>query len=267
MNRKIKSLLAIAAFTAAAFTAQAQIAVPDLFAGFKSTTDSLNLEINLGTASSLVSNAQSNGGTYLIGNFNSQLTSIFGADWNSASLGAAGTNWGVSGAQTTELQDTVWASRQWGTAAGTLGVKNSTSWAALGGATLNTTSVNVQKVYAGINSIGTAMGGNAYSVATSSGNSYSSTTTNPNAFATWANSTFQNNMSRVNASVGGVASDLYYMAPSTVGEYLGTFLLTSNGDFSFNVAAIPEPSTYAALLGVATLGFAALRRRKQALVA
>ena len=53
------------------------------------------------------------------------------------------------------------------------------------------------------------------------------------------------------------------------GVYLGTFSLASNGNFSFTAAltAVPEPSTYAALLGLGTLAIVAIRRRRQAAVA
>jgi len=43
---------------------------------------------------------------------------------------------------------------------------------------------------------------------------------------------------------------------------LGTFTLSGTGDLSFTAAAIPEPSTYAMILGVAALGFVMLRRRQ-----
>jgi hypothetical protein len=46
--------------------------------------------------------------------------------------------------------------------------------------------------------------------------------------------------------------------------FLGTFALQSNGElFFYGVSAIPEPSTYAGLLGVVTLGIVAIRRRRQ----
>jgi hypothetical protein len=44
---------------------------------------------------------------------------------------------------------------------------------------------------------------------------------------------------------------------------LGTFTLSSTGELSFTATAIPEPSTYAMILGVAALGFVMLRRRQQ----
>ena len=45
-------------------------------------------------------------------------------------------------------------------------------------------------------------------------------------------------------------------------KFLGTLALTTVGEVYFT--AVPEPSVYAAVLGIATLGFVALRRRKQA---
>ena len=58
--------------------------------------------------------------------------------------------------------------------------------------------------------------------------------------------------------------DLYSIT-ANASSFLGTFALYQNGDLTFTAfQAIPEPTTYAALLGVATLGFAAIRRRKQA---
>jgi hypothetical protein len=51
----------------------------------------------------------------------------------------------------------------------------------------------------------------------------------------------------------------------TIGEHSGETadLLVSNVDISIAPAAIPEPSTYAAILGVATLGFVLVRSRRQ----
>jgi hypothetical protein len=56
---------------------------------------------------------------------------------------------------------------------------------------------------------------------------------------------------------------------STSGVYLGSLELGSNGSLYFTTAftAIPEPSVYAAILGVACLAFVAIRRRKQQILA
>ena len=71
------------------------------------------------------------------------------------------------------------------------------------------------------------------------------------------------------------ALDLYSVV-ANADTFLGTFALYTGadgnghnaGDLTFTAfAAIPEPSVYAAVLGVATLGFVAIRRRKQTLIA
>jgi hypothetical protein len=52
--------------------------------------------------------------------------------------------------------------------------------------------------------------------------------------------------------------------PFTGAYDIGTFSLSSSGELTFT--AIPEPSTYAAILGALTLGVAAYRRRRSVLV-
>jgi hypothetical protein len=48
---------------------------------------------------------------------------------------------------------------------------------------------------------------------------------------------------------------------------LGTFNLSANGELTFTAfTAIPEPSTYAAILGALTIGFVAIRRRRAAVI-
>jgi len=48
---------------------------------------------------------------------------------------------------------------------------------------------------------------------------------------------------------------------------LGTFALSSGGELTFTAfTAIPEPSTYAAILGALTIGFVAIRRRRAAVI-
>jgi len=65
-------------------------------------------------------------------------------------------------------------------------------------------------------------------------------------------------------TLGSTSLKLWELAPGTgAGTLLGTFNLDSTG-LTFTVAAIPEPSTYAAILGLATVSFVAIRRRKQA---
>ena len=65
--------------------------------------------------------------------------------------------------------------------------------------------------------------------------------------------------------VTDVAQVQTFLAPTTATRlFLGTMdgLQWNNNSGSFTVTVIPEPSTYAALLGAAILGFAILRRRR-----
>jgi hypothetical protein len=62
------------------------------------------------------------------------------------------------------------------------------------------------------------------------------------------------------------ALDLYQAtgaAGSVSEQFLGTLALTTGGEVFFT--AVPEPSTYAMILGAAALGFVMMRRRKQVL--
>jgi len=66
----------------------------------------------------------------------------------------------------------------------------------------------------------------------------------------------------------GNAADLYDLNPHNnlhnPAVFLGTFSIDSTGnlDFTAAAAAIPEPATYAAILGAAVLGVALVRRRR-----
>lgn len=64
--------------------------------------------------------------------------------------------------------------------------------------------------------------------------------------------------------------DLYQLVPNgsvtkTDGTDLGYFTLANDGVLTFTATAIPEPSTYAAILGAAAMGFVMIRRRKEAI--
>jgi hypothetical protein len=59
----------------------------------------------------------------------------------------------------------------------------------------------------------------------------------------------------------------YLNSDTAAGTYIGSIELGSDGSLWFATAAIPEPSTYAAILGVASLAFVAIRRRKQQMLA
>lgn len=71
------------------------------------------------------------------------------------------------------------------------------------------------------------------------------------------------------SSTNGDVADLYDLPTTTgvPGVLLGSFSLDSSGNVDFTAAgaAIPEPSTYAAILGAAVLAVAIYRRRQHSL--
>lgn len=268
MKLNLKKLGAIVAFATVAFSAQAQTAgLLDLVVGFKQTGAANNVMIDLGSVNNYTAP-----GTYVIGNYASVLSANF-TNWDTAT-GASGVNWGAAATwkDPAGLVNTQqWVTKQWTTAAGTLGVANSTPWASLANSQLNTGNTNISKAYTGLGSYSV---GAAETIAATNANSWSTALTNGAAFAQYTAASFNNLASRLATGETFSASDLYSIGNSSVSpgpvsatQFIGTFALFQNGDLTFTVAAIPEPSTYAALLGVATLGFAALRRRKQSLVA
>jgi hypothetical protein len=74
-----------------------------------------------------------------------------------------------------------------------------------------------------------------------------------------------------NAAPSGSALDLFAMIPQagsgTPGVFLGTFSIDSSGNLDYTAAgvAIPEPSTYAAILGAVVLAVAIYRRRQHSM--
>lgn len=70
-----------------------------------------------------------------------------------------------------------------------------------------------------------------------------------------------------NASGGRNGTPATNEGPFNGATDLGTFALSSGGDLTFTAfTAIPEPSTYAAILGALTIGFVAIRRRKAGVI-
>ncbi len=268
MKLNLKSIAVAAAFAATTFTAFADTAgLYDLVVGFKSASATNDVMIDLGNVANY-----SAPGTYVIGNYNSILSANFGgASWNTSST----LLWGAAATfkdPAFVLPTANYITSKWTTTSGALGASgNSTVWG-VQGTGLPTANTSIGKAYNGINSLASSGGtgytvGVAETIATSNLSSWkAATTTTAAAFQVYSAAQFNNTMANI-ANSSYSASDLYNVgntAIPSVTELVGTFAVWQNGDLTFTVAAIPEPSTYAAILGVATLGFAALRRRKQA---
>ncbi len=124
-------------------------------------------------------------------------------------------------------------------------------------------SASTQNTLAGIiNSIGSAGANNA----NADGSAYDSAQTTFNNISSaqkWANFPA---VAAVAVSTTNNQLGLYQLLPGTgsggSSTELGFFTLTdTGGNFSLTFTAIPEPSTYAAILGALTVGFVLVRRR------
>jgi hypothetical protein len=234
----IKSLALVAALGAATSSAFAAFGVVnDLVVGFtNSATSTVDVEINAGQLSSL-----STPGTHVIGNFASLLNSTFGTDWSQVSFA------GVSISKLTPGGNE-YVTSKWLDNTGTLGVANSATFGTEAQGAINSGITKVVNVYNGV----------------VTGNTIAISDTKSFAKNLWFNQTAtlaQAKIGDVTASGAFAASDLYLIKAGvdTATQFQGTLAVYGNGDVTFTV--IPEPSTYAIILGALTIGFVALRRR------
>jgi hypothetical protein len=250
--KSFKILSAAALFAVAAFTVRGA-ANYDLVLGFDSSnsTETTNFLIDIGQVADYAAP-----GTYNLGNYSSSLTSLYGSDWYSANQ----VKWAAFGETKNTQGGSLYITSQWTSTTGTLGVDNSADYSAtLKGSTVNGALGKVSQVYSsGV--AGTSAEIGTLEIAKSSQNSF--TTNAPFAMtATLVNNTL--NSDTINGASFS-ASDLYLVtnngtASAVSYSLLGTFAVYGNGDITFTV--IPEPSTYAVILGALTIGFVALRRR------
>lgn len=261
MKTKMRLLAILAVFAGFGISAQAQATAGlyDLVVGFKQTGAANNVTIDLGSVANYTAP-----GTYTIGNYASILGSTF-TSWNTAT-GASALNWGAAAtwkdpAGNVDTQQ--WATKLWGTAAGTLGMANTTGYAAVSNTSMNTGDLNINKVYTGL---GTYTVGAAEALAASNTGSWSTALTAGSAFGVYTAAQFNNQASRLASGATFSASDLYSIgnlgdqSSPTTSHFIGTFALYQDGTLTFTV--VPEPSTYAAILGVMTLGVVMIRRRR-----
>jgi hypothetical protein len=243
MNSKKIIITGLLALSLAAIGAQAQV-LPgsdigglinsqpgDIILGFRNSAASSDLAFDIGQFSIYQNVAP---GTY----------TIFG----STAFTATGTQWTVFG----------------GTGGNPTTRPTSTLWATSGGPTLNRSSTQAGLSTSFDNFVNTQMASSSF------GGTSDATQLSNKSFTNLASSTSYSGTYAVaveNSTVGTSSLKLWEMTPTTSGTapgtLLGTFTLTSSALTFTSFAAIPEPSTYAAILGVATLGFVMIRRRKQ----
>jgi hypothetical protein len=272
---KLTSL--IAALAASAGLALSARAVPtvsttanDLVLGFRAvsgTGSSFNLEVDLGAFTDYTSGAYSTGVHQITALSAADLSATYGSDWNS---GSSTVRWGIVGNDSdsnNNFVSNVFASK----VASVAGVQ-SVPYDAVFGSTVDSAVGNVSSVVFGLNGqTSTANSSSSALVTASNGVSWSSNQfiqpgISFNVFDT--DNVFENN---TNFTSGYKVSDLYQLTDGAV-TYVGSFGLASDGKLYYSssaasFSAVPEPSTYAAILGVAALGFVAVRRRRQARLA
>ena len=246
----------------------------DLILGFYATGGTgaaTNLEVDLGSVSQFYNVS---GTLALPGLSVSDLSATYGANWfNRTDLfwGVVGTTGAATG--TTIGGNTIAAKTLWGgRAESTLGLQ-STPWSAGSTFAQQGPANTIATMYTG--ALGSLNG------ATATANSATAALIDNTLAGSWSKQEgstasafgFFNPKSLFDNGTpgnGGVVTDLYELQPgSGAGSYVGSFALNANGlAFSGSAAgagaaAVPEPSTYAALMGVAALGVAAIRRRKK----
>ena len=271
MKNVIKSLAVLAAFSAASFTAYAGVATGTnqlIFGISDGVTDVL---VNLGSINSYAPAGGLAAGTYTIGNYGSLFTTAFGTTSTGLSWGVIGDAGAAGSAVNGDPVKTAWASSAWDVStAGVLGVQHSTAYdrSSNGGASITNSSLSsVTQAMTGATASQTNAGLKAVTL--------TSNVWDNNIAFNLDSSLFVNSATSLALGKNYSASDLFTIVPNgTAGsdagaadsKFDGTFSLdATTGILSFTTfAAIPEPSTYAMILGIATLGFAAIRRRKQA---
>lgn len=271
LTTKSSKLIASGLLFAGLSSAAMAVGNSDLILGFTAsggTGSTQSIEIDLGSVGSYVT-VTGSGTNYSLGNLNAALTSVYGSSWSTRSdltfgiIGAAGPSAGPNG----QPASTVWASSATSSGAATAAPAWKT-WTEVALSDANSKSSGIYNTFAS----GAALD---FSSQTSALPGVTLTGYNNNATNTWLTgyaTTFGlTNLGSSNHAVfyatpaNGNRLDLYELQPSAArvnAVDLGYFTLVSDGSLSFT--AIPEPSTYAAFLGLAALGCVMRRRSKEA---
>lgn len=255
-----KTLLAAALVALGATAAQAQYTTGSLVIGFQDSVDSgISNDVQIVLPASDLTNVLTTGGTIDFGNVSSLLSA--------AGLPlSANTTWSV-------------ASQLGGSNAGPTTTIGSTSYlpAAFfvtqsGSATPPSVTFTTAQIPNGaIQTVGLDTSSNSSSFA--DGTAYVVPLTDSAAYANEAPYGLTTGFASIGSSVGSTANFFAYNAttPGTTGKHgtvegplsptlvSGQFEVTSTGELEF--VAIPEPSTYAAILGALTVAIVVLRRR------
>lgn len=233
----------------------------DLFLGFRLDGGTTDYLVDIGSYTQFTTTANF---TLSLGNIGADLTSLFGAGWNTN----ASIHWSISGTPYDGTNSAILFATRERTNVNTV----ATLYKGKSNSTQSTTAGYLQTLAGGYNDVGegatsaastnssvavsqTASATNSYNAFTSDSGAYG----NPD-FKTWTSieGTFKN-------GTAGSVLDLQQINPTNnlSATFLGSFSLDDSGDLTYiGATAVPEPSTYVmtAVGGLAMLTL--LRRRK-----
>jgi hypothetical protein len=259
------AILAFAGVALVSTSAQATLSVQDgeVLLGFSNATGTQDYLLKVGAIPGVTIGGDTTlDHTFTIGNFSADLSAVFGSTWYTAATGGAltftafGTD--QNGTYTSNGNPGIYIGRTTVTA----------------GATISSGVVN--NLFSNINNVTGDYNGAAGNASAANGLKESTTISlsNPNPFASYmaggANTHAPNAWDATLAT--GVQSainansylNIYTVANSgsaPTATETGYFAVASNGDISYNVASVPEPSTYA-MLGIGALFMGVVIRRK-----
>jgi len=279
---KNKNLMALAALLIAGVATPAFAQnYGDLIAGFSTTGTgaATNIELDLGSVNTY---AHLGAGTYNIGSLGTDLSATYGAGWNSSALvfGIVGSN-STTHTPTFGSWDSQYASStlfasEAESSPGSVATPYSEQLASQDNA-----SIALMNGILGLSSAsqGFPTGTNLADLtgtSTQAGTTLKAISIGASALGSWNNEqgNVALNIGTVTAlgqtvSAAGSAVEVFTMLPDPSGNGADSadinaatsyFELLGNGDLEFVV--VPEPSTYAAIVGIAVLGYALLRRRQ-----
>ena len=242
MKTSIKTTMLVTAGMALMINAaHAQYSAGDLVIGFTSGTGN-DVVYDLGKFSTFTDGEQWN-----------LLSSLTVTPGTYSSL--SGLNWGVVGAQSTGLSSslkTVYSTVPHGQSSAPVSIPNTSTYNGIA-TSINTIGQFITSGKAGTDPSSDAASWNGETIVGGSGtyfNNYGSATPNN-----------PNSVTPSSFTSGAVIEDLYGVkANNTAAALLGTMTFDSTGTLTFNVSAVPEPSTYGVLAG---LGLLALSVRRQ----
>jgi hypothetical protein len=274
MKKNYLILGAALALSGVSAYAQATYTVGDLIVGFEQNGNANSVEIDLGNISTFTTGGVASNHNY--GDISSALTGFGGVasnlQWSvtgTIGLGNVGSSTTLAGVSL--MPNALWVTQSQLTGAG---VQGSTLTSITFGSSAGPLS-NINTM--GIDLTGKPSIGATGILLNSSVLPVSDTASYGPLMGSFPNMSFASEGSIERSGAGSL--DLYLLNSTVAGTagkggktqgdlgvtFLGTFDLSSAGQLTFTAGGtpIPEPSTYAMILGVAALGFVMLRRRQQ----